>query len=1117
MKKIILFVLISIVYITIQAQPANNACANAITLTPGVTCVATTGPNTSTATDENMTGDCTAGTENSVWYQFVATATSHTVTVDGASNMDAVIGALTTCGVNTRPTGGTCTDATLGDGIETLNLTGLTIGTTYRIQVHDWNADGGDFTICVQSPVPPPANDNCAGATAFPIIPTTGTCVTLSNQSTAGATNSGVTPTGTCTSNATTPSNDVWFSFVASATTHYLEATWVSGATDIYFQVFSSTCAASMTSIYCSDADAGGTLSGLTIGNTYRIRMFTWTSGLTTVQNLCLRSPLPPLTNDNCIGALPLTVNPTATLTTTSSFNTNGATQSQVGCSGTADDDVWFYFDATATSHNFGVTSSISTDLMHQVFSGTCAGTLTSLICSDPNASTGECFVPGQRYFVRVYTYSNASSSGTVTLGVGTPLSVTDGSCKTSTQICAPFSFTAGINQPNGGAGCGANYGCLITTPNPEYHWIQVIGSGNINLGVTGTAVTDIDFAAWGPFTSPPNPNPSTCTSSAGSLPTACGSALGAPVSCDYTSANGGSLTYTGATTGQYFLILITNFANTANTINVVANAGNTATIGCPCIIGDVTATPGTCNASTNLYTVTGAVTYTNAPTSGTLTVSDNAGNSQVFTYPFGASPLAYSIPNNISNGVSHNVTAQFSAATQCGRCVSYTAPAACCTAPTPSAINIVDAGCGYTYDLSATGGGGGPYEWSTSSTFGTILTTTTGIVMPFGTSTTTYYVRKVGQTCGSSLVVTDATPPSGTITSGNCATCSVLDGSTRTFYDASNNIIVSLTDPSGSTNLGTTTACATVEASDITHNGQDYMRRHFDIDVTNNGPATVTLYLSAADVSNLISASADDAAGGYGVFTGMADLCITSYDGLAETPASHTSSNTFLHSALTIVGPIAPDGHYTVTFPVSGFSGFFCHACNPNNNPLPVEFISFDGYHSNNVNNLRWATASEINNHKFEVQRSIDASNWEYIGEVDGNGNSSVRNSYSFIDNKLNTNAYYYRLKQIDFDSKYEYSNVIYLSNSSVSINNMYPNPAQNNIFYSLASDIDKSVIVNIINIDGKIISTKNNQIFKGANNLMSDISDLPSGVYILQVIDNSNGERIQNTFIKE
>ncbi|MBK6835857.1 MAG: hypothetical protein IPG89_16955 [Bacteroidetes bacterium] len=153
--------------------PANDDCSGAISLTSNYACTTTAG-NSAGATLSGVAGCSTGNPDDDMWYSFVAVSTTHTVTVNGAANYDAVLGAYVACG-GAQPTGGTCVNATGADGIETLTLTGLTIGNTYFLEVHDNAAGGGDFTICVTHP-----GDNCS----FPISLTTSTsCVTIAVNS----------------------------------------------------------------------------------------------------------------------------------------------------------------------------------------------------------------------------------------------------------------------------------------------------------------------------------------------------------------------------------------------------------------------------------------------------------------------------------------------------------------------------------------------------------------------------------------------------------------------------------------------------------------------------------------------------------------------------------------------------------------------------------------------------------------------------------------------------------------------------------------------------------------------------------------------------------------------
>jgi trimeric autotransporter adhesin len=215
MKKIFLLVLFATTasVSTLYAQAvctANNTCATAYTLTHNSGCVTST-YNTASCTDENAVGECTNGTaaDNSIWFKFVAAGTSATVTATAGTGQDIVIGAITACGSATTPTGGGCTDAAVSAGTETLTLTGLTIGNTYYIVLHEYYAVTASGTICVSGAtvVPPQGSTTCATPTKLCSV----TGQTLTFGATVGAANASVTNPGNnygCLSTTPRPS---WF------------------------------------------------------------------------------------------------------------------------------------------------------------------------------------------------------------------------------------------------------------------------------------------------------------------------------------------------------------------------------------------------------------------------------------------------------------------------------------------------------------------------------------------------------------------------------------------------------------------------------------------------------------------------------------------------------------------------------------------------------------------------------------------------------------------------------------------------------------------------------------------------------------------------------------------
>ncbi len=163
----------------------------------------------------------------------------------------------------------------------------------------------------------------------------------------------------------------------------------------------------------------------------------------------------------------------------------------------------------------------------------------------------------------------------------------------------------------------------------------------------------------------------------------------------------------------------------------------------------------------------------------------------------------------------------------------------------------------------------------------------------------------------------------------------------------------------------------------------------------------------------------------------------------------------------------------------------------------LPVNFTSFNATINNKQTNLSWTTASEINNKGFEIERSTDGVNFETIGFVKGNSNSNRVNKYSFID--ANHSSAFYRLKQIDFDGKFDYSNVISVQGNDLLID-ITPNPFNNVIEINSNGHL---VNVEVLDITGKIVIT---EAINGSKTTLNTAS-LNNGVYFIRI---NNGENV-------
>ncbi|MCP4439937.1 MAG: T9SS type A sorting domain-containing protein [Aureispira sp.] len=172
---------------------------------------------------------------------------------------------------------------------------------------------------------------------------------------------------------------------------------------------------------------------------------------------LLFRCVCPAITNDDPCNAINIPVNPDLSCTAFVSAHTAGATQSSAGCTGTADDDVWFSFVATSTDHNIDLSNiraltGTSTDMVFEVFSGSC-GSLTSVICSDPNSTALTGLTVGNTYFIRVYSYGTTSTDA-FDICITTPIPPPPcGSNPAPTDICTAAPL---INNLNGFCGTTA-------------------------------------------------------------------------------------------------------------------------------------------------------------------------------------------------------------------------------------------------------------------------------------------------------------------------------------------------------------------------------------------------------------------------------------------------------------------------------------------------------------------------------------------------------------------------------------------------------------------------------------------------------------------------------------
>ncbi|MBK7619998.1 MAG: hypothetical protein IPJ10_11840 [Flavobacteriales bacterium] len=404
-------------FTTAALPPANDECVNAVGLTVNTDylCGTVTAGTVAAATASgNALGSCFGTPDNDVWYSFTATNTAHRVSLINlaGSTTDMYMKFYSGADCNSL-VDFACSDP------ETANLTGLGIGTKYYVRVYSYfsGAATTTFNICVGTPPPPPANDDCAGAPSLPVSAGL-SCTTQTSGTLESATNSGllVSP---CTG---TVNNDVWYRFTATSNQHIITLSSAVPATTMYMQLFSGACGG-LVHMACATTAAYTTPNTLVPTQEYYLRVYSsGSTAVTTTFNICVTTPpVGPPANDNCAGAQSVTVNAGQTCASQTFGSVFGATASgQVvtPCFGTADDDVWFSFVASGPVHTVSlnsVTGSV-TSMNFNVFSGTCVGPLTNIGCgatgTAPTTTIGG-LTNGSTYYVRVYTNTAVAGQNT--------------------------------------------------------------------------------------------------------------------------------------------------------------------------------------------------------------------------------------------------------------------------------------------------------------------------------------------------------------------------------------------------------------------------------------------------------------------------------------------------------------------------------------------------------------------------------------------------------------------------------------------------------------------------------------------------------------------------------
>ena len=164
----------------------------------------------------------------------------------------------------------------------------------------------------------------------------------------------------------------------------------------------------------------------------------------------------------------------------------------------------------------------------------------------------------------------------------------------------------------------------------------------------------------------------------------------------------------------------------------------------------------------------------------------------------------------------------------------------------------------------------------------------------------------------------------------------------------------------------------------------------------------------------------------------------------------------------------------------------------------LPVTWLTFNASLETGPSVLlTWKTADELNNEGFFIERSFDAIDFKEIGHVLGNGTTNSISEYSFNDHNPGSKINYYRLRQVDFDGQFDYSEIRIVSLSEISEVKVIPNPNNGNFLVrwnSIREGMD--VGIEVVDMSGVVIYNTS------SSNQQNTIRDIPQGVYILRLL---------------
>jgi hypothetical protein len=929
-----------------------------------------------------------------------------------------------------------------------------------------------------------PSNNEVAGAIALSVngSPCTSNCGNIYSSKNATAT-SAITACSAATPG--NPDDDVFFTFTTSAITNYRIAVDPSAEYNVVVQVLD----ASLNPVACVNAAGAGlseliTSLALSASSVYYLRIYDAATGAT-INNgefaVCISEVIAPPANDEPAGAIALTTGTTCTTTssilpfTLSATASAGVTSCSAGTPGTADDDIWYSFTTnTIAGSTYAITATgVSTyNAVLQFYSGS-VGSLVSVNCVNSTGNGGiETISAGvlpinTTYYLRVYHSGSGAATGNVAICVVHTLP----SCLTSTTVATSDYVWQGQTTAWGDASNWLIYN------GPSSYSVATVAPSNAN---------NVFIPAATCFSN--QPVVIAAASSVNNLTILSGASLALG---SYTVGVAGNLTVVGAGTfdagtgtiefvgtGTQAISIGTQVFN-----NVIMNCSGTVSLSENIIINaNYTNTAGSLDMNNFNLAIGGNYTNDNSSASslipGTGTVTFNGTGAQAI-----GGSIATTFTNLTVNKTSGLLT--LNKATNVSTLLTMTAGnIATRISVIPDVTNLL------TIGTSALNPGLIACPSTPNWSGGTILGPIKRWFAAGINSSQESGIFPVGFTDTNRFAQVNYT---ATLATGGTITAEYRRGATPV-----NNVVIP--NPPGP------------DVIYLNYSGLPaYVNGHMVTNYENAGYWEIT---PGADVDgelgNLNTAQYALILRGNKLSTVSSPAAMSQLRMIKST--THTSwDNVGIGNYTSNFSPLSDVSDFTITnTEMTNFS--FFNIGSGQISWLPIELINFAANcNEKSEVDLKWSTASEQNSEYFNIERSRDLVQWEYVSTVNAAGNSNYNIDYSTLDTDPFGGISYYRLLQVDNNG----TQTIYgpISVSCADNENgmvVFPNPTQGNFTVEISStEMFANAQLQITDLTGKVINERSTNILEGKNQFTFEGLDLQLGTYIIQL--NSGNQRIQ------